>query len=120
MKNNIGPKRLVVGAQYGLFEFLAQPATAIVMVVYTVVLLGAFLTGNNFSYEGWAGLFAQTWFKLFTLATLIGLFYHAWIGVVSVYQDYIKNVGVRFLIQTASAMWLIACAVWSVQILWSV
>ena len=67
MKNNIGPKRLVVGAHYGLGEFLAQRATAIVMAVYTVVLLVAFLTGNNFSYEGWAGLFAQTWFKLFTL-----------------------------------------------------
>jgi succinate dehydrogenase / fumarate reductase membrane anchor subunit len=120
MKNNIGSKRLVVGAGYGLGEFLAQRATAVVMVVYTVVLLVAFLGGSNFSYEGWAGLFAQTWFKLFTLATLIGLFYHAWVGVVSIYQDYVKNVAVRFVLHTASAMWLVACAVWSVQILWSV
>jgi succinate dehydrogenase / fumarate reductase, membrane anchor subunit len=120
MKNNIGSNRLVVGAGYGLGEFLAQRATAVVMVVYTVVLLLAFLTGSNFSYEGWAGLFAQTWFKLFTLATLIGLFYHAWIGVVSIYQDYVKNIAVRFVLHTASAMWLVACAVWSVQILWSV
>ena len=120
MKNNIGSKRLVVGAGYGLGEFLAQRATAVVMVVYTVVLLLAFLTGSNFSYEGWAGLFAQTWFKLFTLATLIGLFYHAWIGVVSIYQDYVKNIAVRFILHTFSAIWLVACAVWSVQILWSV
>jgi succinate dehydrogenase / fumarate reductase membrane anchor subunit len=120
MKNNIGSKRLVVGAGYGLGEFLAQRATAVVMVVYTVVLLVSFLTGSNFTYEGWAGLFAQTWFKLFTLATLIGLFYHAWIGVVSIYQDYVKNIAVRFILHTASAMWLVACAVWSVQILWSV
>ena len=114
------PKRIVSGANYGLGEFLAQRATAVVMAVYTGVLMVSFLTGSNFSYEGWAGLFAQTWFKLFTLATLIGLFYHAWIVVVSVYQVYTKNVGVRVLIQTASAMWLLACAVWSVQILWSV
>jgi succinate dehydrogenase / fumarate reductase membrane anchor subunit len=26
----------------------------------------AFLTGQNFTYEGWAGLFAQQWFKLVT------------------------------------------------------
>jgi succinate dehydrogenase / fumarate reductase, membrane anchor subunit len=120
MKNNIGPKRLVVGAHYGLRDFLAQRATAIVMAVYTVVLLVAFLTGSNFTYEGWAGLFAQTWFKLFTLATFIGLVYHAWVGVRDIYMDYVKNIAVRFILQVASIVWLVACAVWSVQILWSV
>ena len=37
--NNIGPKRLVVGAHYGLRDWLAQRATAVVMAVYTVILL---------------------------------------------------------------------------------
>ena len=41
--NNIGPKRLVVGAHYGLKDFLAQRVTAVIMAVYTVVLLAAFL-----------------------------------------------------------------------------
>ncbi|MFS2105319.1 succinate dehydrogenase, hydrophobic membrane anchor protein, partial [Ralstonia sp. Ralssp135] len=34
--NNIGPKRLVVGAHYGLKDFLAQRVTAVIMAVYTV------------------------------------------------------------------------------------
>ena len=33
-KNNIGPKRLVVGAHYGLKEWIIQRVTAIVMVVF--------------------------------------------------------------------------------------
>ena len=33
MDNNIGPKRLVVGAHYGLRDWLAQRITAIVMAV---------------------------------------------------------------------------------------
>ena len=37
-KNNIGPKRLVVGAHYGLKEWMIQRVTAIVMVVFTIVL----------------------------------------------------------------------------------
>ena len=33
-------KRLIVGAHYGLGSWLAQRITAIVMTVYTIVLLG--------------------------------------------------------------------------------
>ena len=119
-KNNIGPRGLVVGAHYGVKDWLAQRVTAIVMAVFTVVLLVSFLTGQNFTYEGWAGLFATQWFKLFSLVTLFGLFYHAWVGIRDIWMDYIKPAGVRLLLQLATILWLIACAAWTVQILWSV
>lgn len=119
-KNNIGPRRLVVGAHYGARDWLAQRVTAIVMAVYTVVLLVMFLTGQNFTYEGWAGLFARQWFKLFSLVTFLGLYYHAWVGIRDIWMDYVKNAGVRLLLQLATIFWLIACAAWTVQILWSV
>jgi succinate dehydrogenase / fumarate reductase membrane anchor subunit len=118
--NNIGPKRLVVGAHYGLRDWLAQRITALVMVAYTAVLLISFLTANDFSYEGWAGLFAQQWFKLFSLVTLFGLFYHTWVGMRDIWMDYIKSVGLRLALQTVTLVWLIACAFYTVQILWSV
>ncbi len=118
--SNIGPRRLVVGAHYGVKDWLAQRVTAIVMAIFTVVLLVAFLTGNNFSYEGWAGLFAQQWFKLFALVTLLGLFYHAWVGVRDIWMDYVKSAGLRLFLMLATIFWLLACAAWSVQILWSV
>jgi len=119
-KNNIGPRRLVVGAHYGFRDWLAQRITAIVMAVFTVVLLVAFLTGQNFSYEGWAGLFARQWFKLFALVTFLGLFYHAWVGIRDIWMDYVKNAGVRLFLMLATIFWLLACAAWTVQILWSV
>ncbi|MGV7210009.1 succinate dehydrogenase, hydrophobic membrane anchor protein [Oxalobacteraceae bacterium A2-2] len=118
--NNIGPKRLVVGAHYGVKDWLAQRVTAVLMVAYTAVLLIAFLSGQNFTYEGWAGLFAQQWFKLFSAVTLAGLFYHAWVGVRDIWMDYVKSVGLRLALQFITILWLIGCAVWSVQILWSV
>uniref|UniRef100_UPI00035F8BED succinate dehydrogenase, hydrophobic membrane anchor protein n=1 Tax=Massilia niastensis TaxID=544911 RepID=UPI00035F8BED len=71
-KNNIGPRRLVVGAHYGVKDWLAQRLTAIVMAVFTVVLLVSFLTADGFGYEAWAGLFARQWFKLFALVTFFG------------------------------------------------
>lgn len=117
---NIGQRRLVVGAHYGMRDWLAQRVTAIVMVIFTVVLLASFLTGQNFTYEGWAGLFARQWFKLFTMVTFFGLFYHVWVGVRDIWMDYVKPVGIRLTLQIATVLWLLACAAWTVQILWSV
>ena len=118
--NRIGPRRLVVGAHYGVKDWLAQRVTAIVMAVFTVVLLVSFLTGQNFTYEGWAGLFARQWFKLFALVTFLGLFYHAWVGIRDIWMDYVKNAGIKMALQFATVVALIAYAVWTVQILWSV
>ncbi|MBV7535602.1 succinate dehydrogenase, hydrophobic membrane anchor protein [Duganella sp. sic0402] len=118
--NGIGPKRRVVGAHYGVKDWLVQRVTAVIMVAYTAILLLAFLTGQNFTYEGWAGLFAQQWFKLISAVTLIGLFYHAWVGMRDVWMDYVRAVGLRLFLQIATIAWLIGCAVWSIQIIWSV
>ncbi|MCS0591259.1 succinate dehydrogenase, hydrophobic membrane anchor protein [Massilia norwichensis] len=119
-KKNIGQRRLVVGAHYGMRDWLAQRLTAILMAVFTIVLLVSFLTGQNFTYEGWAGLFARQWFKLFTMVTFFGMFYHVWVGVRDIWMDYIKPVGIRLTLQTLTLLWLLGCAAWTVQILWSV
>jgi succinate dehydrogenase / fumarate reductase membrane anchor subunit len=119
-KDNIGQNRLVVGAHYGIVDWLIQRLTGIVMAIYTVVLLVAFLMGQNFSYEGWAGLFAQQWFKLISAATFFGMFYHVWVGMRDISMDYCKNVGLRLILQVLIVLWLLISAVYSVQILWSV
>ncbi|MFZ6672319.1 succinate dehydrogenase, hydrophobic membrane anchor protein [Undibacterium sp. Xuan67W] len=119
--NNIGPNRLVVGAHYGLRDWLAQRVTAIVMAAYTVILLVLFLTGNDFSYEGWAGIFAHQWFKLATFTVFIALFYHAWVGMRNVWMDYVTHsVALRLVFQVATILWLVACVGYTAQILWRV
>jgi len=118
--NNIGPKRLVVGAHYGLKDWLAQRVTAIIMAIYTVILLVKFFLAHDFSYEGWAGMFAEQWFKLVTFVVLLSLFYHAWTGMRDILMDYIKPVSVRLTLQVATVLWLVGCAGWAVQILWRV
>jgi succinate dehydrogenase / fumarate reductase membrane anchor subunit len=118
--NNIGPRRLVVGAHYGIGDWLIQRITGLVLAIYTVILLVTFFGAHNFSYEGWAGLFSHQWFKLFTEATLLGIFYHVYIGVRDIFMDYVKNFGIRLVLMILAVIWLVSCAVWSVQILWSV
>lgn len=118
--HRIGPKRLVVGAHYGLRDWLAQRVTAVVMAVYTIILLAWFFGAQDFSYEGWASIFATQWMKLATFVALLALFYHAWVGVRDIWMDYIQPVGVRLLLQALSIIWLLACAGYAAQILWRV
>lgn len=118
--NNVGPKRLVVGAHYGLGDWLAQRVTAVIMAVYTVILLVWFFSARDFSYDGWAAIFAAQWMKLATFVTLLSLFYHAWVGVRNIWMDYVKPVGVRLLLQALTIIWLLACAGYAAQILWRV
>jgi len=119
-QNNIGARRLVVGAHYGLRDWLAQRITAIVMALYTVILLACFLGASDFSYTGWAGLFARQWFKIATFVTLLMMFYHVWVGMRDIWMDYVKPVIARLLLQSATILWLIGCAGYAAQILWRV
>ncbi|AWG27767.1 succinate dehydrogenase, hydrophobic membrane anchor protein [Burkholderia cenocepacia] len=118
--NRIGSKRLVVGAHYGLRDWLAQRVTATITAVYTVILLVLFFGAHDFSYEGWASIFAAQWMKLATFVMLLSLFYHAWVGVRDIWMDYVKPVGVRLLLQSLTIVWLLACAGYAAQILWRV
>lgn len=118
--NGIGPKRLVVGAHYGLRDWLAQRITACIMAVYTVILLALFFGAHDFSYDGWASIFAMQWMKLATFVTLLSLFYHAWVGIRDILMDYIKPVGTRLFLQALTIVWLLACAGYAAQILWRV
>lgn len=118
--NRIGSKRLVVGAQYGMRDWLAQRITAAIMAIYTIVLLVLFFGAHDFSYEGWASIFSAQWMKLATFVTLLSLFYHAWVGVRDIWMDYVKPVGVRLLLQSLTIVWLLASAGYAAQILWRV
>jgi succinate dehydrogenase / fumarate reductase membrane anchor subunit len=119
MSNNVGAKRVVVGAHYGLKDWILQRVTAVIMIVFTVILLVAFLLGEA-SYDGWAGLFANQLMKIVTFLALLSLFYHAWVGVRDIWMDYIKPVGVRLTLQVLTVLWLIGCTGYAAQILWRV
>jgi len=119
-QNNIGPKRVVVGAHYGLRDWLAQRVTAIVIALYALVLFVSAMLVSEPGYGGWAALFAATWMKVFTLLALMALIYHAWVGIRDIWMDYVKPVGIRLGLQIFTILWLVGCGVWAIEILWRV
>jgi hypothetical protein len=62
--------RILVGAHYGLKDWLIQRATAIVMAVYTVIFLVVVGAVGPDSFEAWRGIFANGFMKFATFPVL--------------------------------------------------
>ncbi|MBA4344327.1 MAG: succinate dehydrogenase, hydrophobic membrane anchor protein [Methylibium sp.] len=116
--STFGSKRIVTGAHYGLRDWLGQRITAVLMALFTIVLLVQVLMPGELGYERWAGIFSQQWMKFLTFALIISLAYHAWIGVRDIWMDYVKPVGVRLALHVFTLVWLVGCAGWAIQVLW--
>jgi succinate dehydrogenase / fumarate reductase membrane anchor subunit len=119
MSVNYGSKRLVVGAHYGLRDWLAQRVTGVLMALFTVIVLAQVIFARgSMGYVKWAGIFSPQWMKALTFVVIVALLYHAWVGMREIFMDYIKPVWLRLSLQVLSIVWLVACAGWAIQVLW--
>ena len=117
MSVNYGSKRIVVGAHYGLRDWLAQRVTGVLMALFTFALLAqVLLTSGDIGYDKWAGIFSAQWMKALTFALIVALIYHVWIGMRDIWMDYIKPVGARLVLQIFTIVWLVACAGWAMEL----
>ena len=119
MSVNYGSKRVVVGAHYGLRDWLVQRVTAGLMALFTVVLLAqVLLSSGEVGYDKWAGIFSAQWMKALTFSVLVAFAWHVWVGVRDIWMDYVKPVGVRLVLQVFTIVWLVSCIGWAIQVLW--
>ena len=118
MTVNHGSKRVVVGAHYGLRDWLSQRVTAVLMALFAGVLLVQVLMPGPMGYDKWAGIFAAQWMKVLTFVVFVALAWHAWVGMRDIWMDYVKPVGTRLVLQVATLVWLVGCTGWAVQVLW--
>lgn len=109
----------------GLSDWLIQRITALVLLAYMLVLGGIVLFGGELTYESWRGLFSQTWMRIFTLAAMLSIAAHAWIGLWAVSTDYLterlmgpKGNVLRLIFQAVVVAALFVYVVWGIQILW--
>ncbi|MDX9700313.1 MAG: succinate dehydrogenase, hydrophobic membrane anchor protein [Rhodocyclaceae bacterium] len=111
-------KRIVVGAHYGLRDWIGQRATAMFMVIYTVIFAFKALALPEMSHEHWSAMFSGGLMGFLTFLFFMALFYHAWIGVRDIFMDYIKPTGIRLALHLVVLFLLIGYAGWAAQILW--
>ena len=111
-------KRLVVGAHYGLRDWLAQRVTAVVMAVYTLLMLALLVRLPAIDYAHWRSLWEMPTVRYATLLFLLCAYFHAWIGVRNIFMDYVKGSGLRLVLYVITIGALVCYVAWSVQIMW--
>lgn len=111
----------------GLYDWMAQRVSAVLLAVYTLFLLGYLLMNPGLTYEQWVGLFSQNWMRIFSMLTLVALSVHAWVGMWTISTDYLTPMAMgksatilRFLFQAACGLAMFVFFVWGVQILWGI
>jgi len=111
-------RRVLVGAHYGLTDWLVQRLSAVVMAVYTLMLLAIAGYEGGIDYALWQALFANSAFRVATLVFGLAVFWHAWIGMRDIWMDYIKPTALRLTLEMLTVLVLLGYAGWLIDILW--
>jgi succinate dehydrogenase / fumarate reductase membrane anchor subunit len=118
MSISFGSRRLVVGAHYGLRDWLAQRVTSLLMALFTIAVVVQVLLPGPLDYYKWSGIFSHQWMKVLTFITIVSLLYHVWVGMRDIWMDYVKPVSIRLALDIATIAWLVGCAGWAIQVIW--
>lgn len=102
----------------GLRDWIIQRVSAVIMAVYVVILFWAVFSVDDHDYAFWHALYQHTAMRVLSLLVVLSLVCHAWIGMWTVYTDYIKSTALRLVLQVATVVGLITLLIWSVVIFW--
>ena len=108
----------------GLSDWLIQRVTSLVLLAYFLVI--AYQLLGSVDYTSWRSLFDQTWMKVFTLMAALSLAAHSWIGLWSVFTDYLtermlgpKGNVIRLVCQIGVSLAMVSYVIWVIVIIWS-
>jgi succinate dehydrogenase / fumarate reductase membrane anchor subunit len=111
-------ERIVVGAHYGLKDWLVQRISAVVMALYTLLWLGIAWFEGGVDDALWRALFANGAFRVATALFGLALLWHAWVGMRDIWMDYVKPTALRLTVEALTALTLLGYAVWMIDLLW--
>ena len=101
-------------------DWLVQRVSAIIVALYFFFLLGFIcINSGNLSYDIWVGLFSNRFMQIATIFFVLSLVLHAWIGLWSVFTDYVKISSIRIILEILVILASIFYVLWSIQIFWS-
>jgi succinate dehydrogenase / fumarate reductase membrane anchor subunit len=96
----------------GMRAWLLQRLTAVYVAIYILSLMTWIIVKLPVSYESWLTLLSQPFMLIATVLFYISIFIHAWVGIRDILVDYIKPSGVRFMLLTSLAFFLIVMTMW--------
>lgn len=101
----------------GLGEWVVQRLTAVYMLLFIVIALICFSISPVSSQEDWLLLSSGLLFQTALLLFIFSLLAHAWLGLKSVFLDYVHPWRLRFLLLTVVAVLLLAAGTWALLVI---
>ncbi len=113
--------KTVLGVKHqGFSDWLIQRVSAVVMTIYFIGLMGFLIMHSNLSYYNWLGLFTHSWVKIATILFLLSLLFHAWVGMWTVFTDYVKCPIGRLFLNSIVILALVGFFFAALLILWGI
>lgn len=118
MRNDSGIKSATGLTGSGSRDWIMQRISAVVLAVYAVIMVAFFLFNGSVGYEQWVMFIMSMPMRLLSLLAIVALAVHAWVGMWTVFTDYIKSTGLRIVLQAAMIIAILVYLFWGVMIFW--
>lgn len=102
----------------GFNEWMVQRVSAVIIAAYTIFMLAYLATHAPLTYSVWRQLFDNVLMRVSTIMVVIAILWHAWIGLWTVFTDYIKNNSLRMTLQVLLCLLLLGYVIWCLDIMW--
>jgi len=104
----------------GVHDYILVRASAIVLTLYIIYMVGFFAISGDITWQVWSGFFSSAFTKVFTLLALFSILIHAWIGMWQVLTDYVKPVALRLSLQLLIVVALAVYVIYGFVVVWGV
>jgi succinate dehydrogenase / fumarate reductase membrane anchor subunit len=109
----------------GLYDWLIQRVTAVVLGVYTVGLIGFLLINPDLDYGSWKAFMGSLPMSIANTLVLFSIVAHGWVGLWTVATDYLTSrqlggagTGIRMLAEAVIALALLVYLLWGLVMIW--
>ncbi len=102
----------------GLHDWVVQRVSALIIGLYVIFLFGFICLNYPLDYATWHQLFSNVAMKIATMIVMLSIVWHAWIGLWTVFTDYVKPRCVRLVLEVFVVVALIGYVVWCIDALW--
>ncbi|MFQ5994185.1 MAG: succinate dehydrogenase, hydrophobic membrane anchor protein [Acidiferrobacterales bacterium] len=109
--------RVAGSAHSGLGEWMLQRVTALYISAFLLYLVFRFILAPIDQYQVWKLWFASSGVRVSFALFFASLLIHSWIGMRSVFMDYVKPAWVRFLVSLLTAAGLLLIGMWVTEVL---
>ena len=101
-------------ASSGLRSWLIQRLTA-VYIIFFLVVFAVLWGGQPITFETWRAWVAHPAANIALLLFIFSLLIHGWIGGRDVVLDYVKSVGLRYVLLIGFGMGLVIMGLWTLR-----